>query len=113
MTPLKKLVYGESDLTLKEQCEIADDLLDVYISQLNDMLPDVDLWMSGSVLYNRLSVGCGEEVKMQLLSKKKILENAEKCSDCGREYTDGVKRWTYDSFLVAGKKALEKVKSNG
>ncbi len=112
MNSLKKLVYGDEKLTLKEQCDLADDLLDIYVGQLNDLLPDVELWMGGSVLWNRLSVGCSEKVKIQLLSKNRVLENANKCSECGREYENSTKVWTYESFIKAGKKALEEAKSN-
>lgn len=113
MNPLKKLVYGDEKLTLKEQVAMADDLLDIYISQLNDLLPDVDLWMGGSVLWNRLSVGCGEKVKIKLLPRKRVLENALKCTECGREHDPFVKRHVIESFIRAGKEALKEEKSNG
>jgi len=104
---IKELVYGNK-LTLKQQVDLADDLLDIYIGQLNDLLPDADLWMSGSVLYNSLSVGCGAGVKVQLLSRKRILENIEKCSGCGRELDTFIKKYHLEDYIRAGKKALEK-----
>ena len=57
MNSLRQLVYGNK-LTLKQQVELADDLLDTYVSMINDLLPDVDLWTSGSILYNSFSAGC-------------------------------------------------------
>jgi len=108
MNTIKKLVYGDEKLTLKEQVDLADDLLDMYISMLNDTLPDVDLWMSGSVLYNSLSVGCGEGVKMELLSKKQIMESIGKCSSCGEKYSDLVKSWVLKDYIRAGKERLKK-----
>ena len=104
---IKELVYGNK-LTLKQQVDLADDLLDVYIGQLNDLLPDADLWMSGSVLYNSLSVGCGAGVKVQLLSRKRILENIEKCSNCGRKYDNFIKKWHLKDYIREGKKVLKK-----
>ena len=108
MNPIKKIVYGDEKLTLKEQADIADDLLDIYITQLNDLLPDVDLWMSGSVLYNSLSVGCGEGVKLELLSRKNIKENIEQCGGCGRKHEDFVIRWVLERYIRAGKDRLKK-----
>lgn len=108
MDSIKKLVYGSEKLSLKEQVDLADDLLDVYISQLNDLLPDADLWMSGSVLYNSLSVGCSAGVKVQLLGRKKILEDIEKCSNCGRKYDNFIKEWHLKDYIRAGKKVLKK-----
>jgi len=108
MNPIKKIVYGDEKLTLKEQADLADDLLDIYISQLNDLLPDVDLWMSGSVLQNSLSVGCGEGVKIQLLSRKNVIENIEKCSGCGRKNEDIVIKWVLERYIRAGKERLKK-----
>ena len=104
---IKELVYGNK-LTLKQQVDLADDLLDVYITQLNDLLPDADLWMSGSVLYNSLSVGCSAGVKVQLLGRKKIMENIEKCSSCGRELDTFIKKWHLEEYIKAGKKELKK-----
>jgi len=108
MNSVKKLVYGDEKLSLKEQVALADDLLDIYISMINDTLPDVDLWMSGSVLHNSLSVGCGAGVKIQLLGRKKILENIEKCFSCGREYDSFIKKWHLEDYIRAGKKELKK-----
>ena len=104
---IKELVYGNK-LTLKQQVDLADDLLDIYITQLNDLLPDADLWMSGSVLYNSLSVGCAAGVKIQLLSKKGVLDNVEKCSNCGRKHDDSTIRWILEDYIKAGKKVLKK-----
>ncbi len=112
MNSLKKLVYGDEKLTLKEQVAMADDLLDVYISQLNDLLPKADLWMSGSVLYNSLSVGCSPKVKIQLLGRRRILENIEKCSGCGRELDTFIKKWHLEEYIKAGKQELKETKSN-
>ncbi len=111
MNSIKELIYG-NELTLKQQVELADDLLDVYITQLNDLLPDADLWMSGSVLYNSLSVGCSANVKIQLLGRKKILENIEKCSSCGRELDTFIKKWHLEEYIKAGKNVIEEAKSN-
>lgn len=108
MNSIKELVYGNK-LSLKEQADLADDLLDIYVSQLNDLLPDADLWMSGSVLHNSLSVGCGAGVKMELLSKKQIMESVGKCSSCGSKYSDLVKSWVLEDYIRAGKKRLKKV----
>jgi len=106
---IKELVYGNK-LTLKQQVELADDLLDIYISQLNDLLPDADLWMSGSVLYNSLSVGCSSGVKIQLLGRKNILKNIEKCSSCGRELDTLIKKWHLEEYIKSGKKVLKETK---
>lgn len=106
MNHIKQLVYGNK-LTLKEQVELADDLLDVYISMLNDTLPDVNLWMSGSVLYNSLSVGCDEGVKLELLSRKQIKENIEECSGCGRPHNESVKKWKLERYIHEGKERLK------
>lgn len=106
MNSIKELVYGNK-LTLKQQVELADDLLDVYITQLNDLLPDADLWMSGSVLYNSLSVGCSSGVKIQLLGRKNIMKNIEKCSNCGRAYDNLIKKWHLEEYIKAGKKELK------
>lgn len=104
---IKELIYGNK-LTLKQQVDLADDLLDIYIGQLNDLLPDADLWMSGSVLHNALSVGCGASVKIQLLSKKGVIENVEKCSGCGRKHDDFVISCILEDYIQAGKKVLKK-----
>jgi len=108
MDSIKKLVYGGTQLSLKEQTDLADDLLDIYIGSLNDMLPDVDLWMSGSVLYNSLSVGCGEGVKLELLGKQRVKDNIENCSNCGRKLSDEVIRWHLERYIRAGKQRLKK-----
>ncbi len=108
MNTIKKIVYGDEKLTLKEQVDLADDLLDIYITQVNDLLPDVDLWMSGSVLHNSLSVGCGEGVKIQLLSRKNVIENIENCSSCGRKHEDIVIQWELERYIRAGKERLKK-----
>lgn len=107
MNSIKELTYGNK-LTLKQQVDLADDLLDIYIGQLNDLLPDADLWTSGSVLYNSLSVGCGEGVKIELLSKKQIMESIGKCSSCGEKYSDLVTSWVIEDYIKAGKKRLKK-----
>jgi len=104
---IKELIYGNK-LTLKQQVDLADDLLDIYISQLNDLLPDADLWMSGSVLYNSLTVGCAAGVKIQLLPKKRVIDNVEKCSNCGRKYDDFVISCHLEDYIKAGKKVLKK-----
>jgi len=106
MNSIKELTYGNK-LTLKQQVDLADDLLDIYIGQLNDLLPDADLWTSGSVLYNSLSVGCGAGVKIQLLSKKKVIENIEECSGCGRKHDDFVIKCVLEDYIRAGKKGLK------
>jgi len=106
MNSLKQLVYGNK-LTLKQQVELADDLLDTYVSMINDLLPDVDLWTSGSVLYNSFSAGCGEGVKLELLSRKQIRENIEKCSGCGRDHDELVIKWILERWIQNGKKRLK------
>ena len=109
MSPLKKRVYGEP-LNLKEQVELAEDLLDNYITMLNDTFPDINLWMSGSILYNSLSVGCNEGVKLELLSRAKIKDSIEKCSGCGRDHEAFVKKWILERYIGSGKKRLKEVK---
>lgn len=109
MNSIKKLVYGDTPLSLKEQVDLADDLLDIYIASLNDMLPDVDLWTSGSVLFNTLSVGCGEGVKIELLGKERVKNNIENCSSCGRKLSNEVIKWQLESYIRAGKQRLKKI----
>ena len=106
MNSLRQLVYGNK-LSLKDQVELADDLLDTYVSMLNDLLPDVHLWTSGSVLYNSFSAGCDEGVKLELLSKKNIKDNIEKCSGCGRDYDDFVVKYVLERWINQGKRRLK------
>jgi len=106
MNSLRQLVYGNK-LTLKQQVALADDLLDTYVSMLNDLLPDIHLWTTGSVLYNSFSTGCGEGVKLELLSRKNIRENIEKCSGCGRDYDEFIKKWVLERWIANGKKRLK------
>jgi len=106
MNSLRQLVYGNK-LTLKQQVDLADDLLDTYVTMINDLLPDVDLWTSGSVLYNSFSAGCGEGVKLELLHRKQIRENIEQCSGCGREHDKSTMKWILERWIQNGKKRLK------
>jgi len=56
-----------------------------------------------------ISAACSEEVKMQLLSKNKLMDNVGNCSHCGREYSPTVKQWQLESFIKGGKKVLNNV----
>jgi len=104
---LRQLTYG-NDLTLKEQADAIDDLLDLYVGMLSDLFPDVPLWRSGSVLYNKFSIGADAGVKVQLLSRKNLYENIEKCSNCGRQLPNDVLPWVYEDFIRGAKEALKK-----
>lgn len=106
---LKQLSYGNK-MSLRNQVDAVDDLLDLYVAMLGDAFPDVTLWRSGSVLYNSFTIAAQADVKMQLLGINQIKENIEKCSHCGKPHDKSILEWIYKEYIAYGKKAL---KDNG
>lgn len=90
--------YGDKELTLKQKAQLVDDYIDIFIRTLSTTFEELDIWTSGSVLYNHVSIGCSAKIKKQCLSKKRIEELKTKCSECGKEYDDFVKYWKERDF---------------
>ncbi len=105
---LKQLSYG-NDLTLKQQADAIDDFLDLYVGMLSDLFPDISLWRSGSILYNKFSIGADAGTKVQLLSRKHLHEDIEKCSNCGQQLSDSILPWVYEDYIRGAKERLKKL----
>lgn len=102
--------YGDRELTLKQQADLVDHLMDLFYGMLWKTFPDLGLSRSGSVYYNDSSIQVGGDVKALLLSKKDLDEVINKCSGCGRDNPQQIKEWILERMISESKDRLKKEK---
>ena len=103
---MNQISYG-NEITLKEQATMLDDFLYFMFDMLGSQFPDLKLQCGGSALHNNFSIMVNDGVKLELLSKEKIKDLIDNCSECGREFDDDIKKWKLESYVKEGKRALQ------